>query len=287
MILKPELTFQDAYSTVKSQLHMSNNDQRQRLPSTHKSPDMCTASLCNAMYNNKSPLPNTLQHALNSNHNNNDNVYASSENSESEDEDLSLQSVINNLDHDCHESNNFNKNVGNDDYNWRMSDVSTLNDFARDEADRSALEAENQQLQAQLKYDRELLADVEETNAKLGAQVALLKEEIRRLERNAERAVHIANNSEYLKNIVMKFLAPQRVRDERRQMLPALATILRLSDAERAQVDRWIESAELCVSGEDSGGVGAANNSSSRSATSDGGAASEWTKYIGSLTGIF
>lgn len=50
---------------------------------------------------------------------------------------------------------------------------------------------------------RELLNESEATNIHLHEQLKLLKNEIRRMQRNEERADHLANN-EYLKNIILK-----------------------------------------------------------------------------------
>ena len=49
----------------------------------------------------------------------------------------------------------------------------------------------------------ELLRDSEEATVRLGEQAKLLKEEIRRLERNREREEGVSN-MEYLKNVVLK-----------------------------------------------------------------------------------
>ena len=49
----------------------------------------------------------------------------------------------------------------------------------------------------------ELLRDSEEATVRLGEQAKLLKEEIRRLERNKEREESVSN-LEYLKNVVLK-----------------------------------------------------------------------------------
>ena len=49
----------------------------------------------------------------------------------------------------------------------------------------------------------ELLRESEEATVRLGEQLKLLKEEIRRLERNKER-VEGVSNMEYLKNVVLK-----------------------------------------------------------------------------------
>ncbi|VDM91521.1 unnamed protein product [Litomosoides sigmodontis] len=55
----------------------------------------------------------------------------------------------------------------------------------------------------QLEHTRELLNESEATNARLTEQTKLLKEEIRRMERDRERENHLSN-TEYLKNVIMK-----------------------------------------------------------------------------------
>ncbi|VDM53807.1 unnamed protein product [Angiostrongylus costaricensis] len=101
----------------------------------------------------------------------------------------------------------------------------------------SSVTEENEQLLKQLRHTRELLNDSEATNATLIDQSMLLKEEIRRLERNGERLIHF-ENSEYLKNIILKFLSPERVSGERVQLVPILATMLRLSPDETELLNR-------------------------------------------------
>jgi len=95
-------------------------------------------------------------------------------------------------------------------------------------------------LEKQLRHSRDLLNDMEDTNAKLVEQIKILKEEIRRLERNTEREEHV-KNSEYLKNVVMKFLAPPKVNDERQQLLPVLTMILKLSPEEVNNITTFIK----------------------------------------------
>ncbi|KAK6061075.1 GRIP domain protein [Cooperia oncophora] len=95
----------------------------------------------------------------------------------------------------------------------------------------------NERLIKNLQHTRELLSDAEATNATLVAQSQLLKEEIRRLERNEERVSHI-ENSEYLKNVIIKFLCPERVSGERSQLVPILTTMLRLSPEETERLTR-------------------------------------------------
>ncbi|CAG9531420.1 unnamed protein product [Cercopithifilaria johnstoni] len=83
----------------------------------------------------------------------------------------------------------------------------------------------------QLKHTRELLNESEATNARLAEQMKLLKEEIRRMERDRERESHLSN-TEYLKNVIMKFIAPEKVTDERGHLIPVLTTMLKLTNDE-------------------------------------------------------
>uniref|UniRef100_A0AC34FQ86 GRIP domain-containing protein n=1 Tax=Panagrolaimus sp. ES5 TaxID=591445 RepID=A0AC34FQ86_9BILA len=111
---------------------------------------------------------------------------------------------------------------------------------------------EYEALEKQLVHTRDLLNDMEDTNAKLAEQIKILKEEIRRLERNTEREEH-AKNGEYLKNVLMKYLAPPKVNDERQQLLPVLTTMLRLSPEEVSAITGYIKES-LVVSSEDNNG---------------------------------
>ncbi|VDK64492.1 unnamed protein product [Onchocerca ochengi] len=83
----------------------------------------------------------------------------------------------------------------------------------------------------QLEHARELLNESEATNARLIEQTKLLKDEIRRMERDRERENHLAN-TEYLKDVIMKFIAPEKVADERGHLIPVLTTMLKLSNDE-------------------------------------------------------
>uniref|UniRef100_A0A914BXZ5 GRIP domain-containing protein n=1 Tax=Acrobeloides nanus TaxID=290746 RepID=A0A914BXZ5_9BILA len=108
-----------------------------------------------------------------------------------------------------------------------------------------------------LQHTREMLSETEEINVKLMEQVKILKEEIRRMERNIEREQHI-NNTEYFKNVMLKFLAPPKVNDERVQLLPVLRTMLRLSPEETELVSNIV------------------NESNQASGSQN----SEWTSYL-------
>ncbi|EPB76742.1 GRIP domain protein [Ancylostoma ceylanicum] len=100
-----------------------------------------------------------------------------------------------------------------------------------------ALVEEIERLNKNLQHARELLNETEATNATLVDQSRLLKEEIRRLQRNEERLNHV-ENTEYLKNIIVKFLSPERVSGERQQLIPILSTMLQLSPDEVENLNR-------------------------------------------------
>ncbi|EDV94967.1 GRIP and coiled-coil domain-containing protein 2 [Drosophila grimshawi] len=72
-----------------------------------------------------------------------------------------------------------------------------------------------------------LLAENEQDLAKLTQMNDMLKEELRRQERSEEREQHM-HNSEYLKNVFLKFITLSNS-DERQRLVPVLNTILRLS----------------------------------------------------------
>lgn len=79
--------------------------------------------------------------------------------------------------------------------------------------------------------------DSENTNALLSDQVSALKEEIRRMQRGAER-MDLAENLEYLKNIVFKFLSLDSGQIEQKQRLvPVLSTVLKLSPEETGKLN--------------------------------------------------
>ncbi|KAL7730997.1 hypothetical protein ACLKA6_014220 [Drosophila palustris] len=72
-----------------------------------------------------------------------------------------------------------------------------------------------------------LLAENEQDLAKLTQMNDMLKEELRRQERSEEREQHM-HNSEYLKNVFLKFITLTNT-DEKQRLVPVLNTILRLS----------------------------------------------------------
>lgn len=75
-----------------------------------------------------------------------------------------------------------------------------------------------------------LLADSEKDLARMQQLNEMLKEEVRRQQRNVDREEHI-QNSEYLKNVVIKFVTLNNC-DEKQRLIPVLNTILRLSAEE-------------------------------------------------------
>ncbi|VDM74455.1 unnamed protein product [Strongylus vulgaris] len=112
-----------------------------------------------------------------------------------------------------------------------------------------ALVEELEHLKKNLQHAQELLCETEATNATLVDQSRLLKEEIRRLQRNEQRLNHV-ENTEYLKNIIIKFLSPERVSGERQQLIPILSTMLQLSPEEIESLNRAAAQDDATVSRE-------------------------------------
>lgn len=95
----------------------------------------------------------------------------------------------------------------------------------------------NDDVQSQLESLAKAYMDSESTNALLSDQVSALKDEIRRMQRSAER-IELAQNLEYLKNVLFKFLSLDANQDEQRQRLvPVLSTILKLSPEETSKLN--------------------------------------------------
>ncbi|XP_069492986.1 GRIP and coiled-coil domain-containing protein 2 isoform X2 [Ambystoma mexicanum] len=80
----------------------------------------------------------------------------------------------------------------------------------------------------------ELLHETEATNAILMEQITLLKNEVRRLERNQEREKSV-NNLEYLKNVLLQFIF-LKAGSERQRLLPVIDTMLHLSPEEKGKL---------------------------------------------------
>ena len=70
------------------------------------------------------------------------------------------------------------------------------------------------------------MRESEATNARFSEQTGLLKNEIRRLEKNQERKENI-HNLEYLKNVVFKFITLQPG-TEKTGLIPVLETMLQV-----------------------------------------------------------
>ncbi|EDV49435.1 GRIP and coiled-coil domain-containing protein 2 isoform X2 [Drosophila erecta] len=115
--------------------------------------------------------------------------------------------------------------------------VSQQEDEEAEMAGRGDFSVQSAQLQAtkerlniqesRVKHLTSLLAENEQDLAKLTQMNDMLKEELRRQERSEEREQHM-HNSEYLKNVFLKFLTLNNA-DERQRLVPVLNTILRLS----------------------------------------------------------
>jgi hypothetical protein len=106
--------------------------------------------------------------------------------------------------------------------------------FENIELERKRMEEEFNKIKLRLIHTTELLNESELNNERLNEQVALLKDEIRRIERNMDRAESISN-LEYLKNVILKFFILKST-PERLQLIPVLVTMLKLSPDEQAQL---------------------------------------------------
>ncbi|XP_055903770.1 GRIP and coiled-coil domain-containing protein 2 [Eupeodes corollae] len=84
--------------------------------------------------------------------------------------------------------------------------------------------------ESRVRHLTSLLAESEQDLARLTQLNEMLKEEVRRQERTVEREKHM-HNSEYLKNVVLKFVSLNNG-DERTRLVPVLNTILKLSPSE-------------------------------------------------------
>jgi len=79
--------------------------------------------------------------------------------------------------------------------------------------------------------------DSESTNSLLTEQIIALKEEIKRMHRSYER-IELAENLEYLKNVIFKFISLDSGQAEQRQrLIPVLTTVLKLSPEETAKLN--------------------------------------------------
>ncbi|XP_073843332.1 GRIP and coiled-coil domain containing 185 kDa [Musca autumnalis] len=87
-----------------------------------------------------------------------------------------------------------------------------------------------QKQESRVRHLTALLAENEQDLAKLTQMNDMLKEELRRQERSAEREQHL-HNSEYVKNVILKFLTLNNS-DEKTRLVPVLNTLLKLSRTE-------------------------------------------------------
>ncbi|KAL5464113.1 hypothetical protein EMCRGX_G033080 [Ephydatia muelleri] len=85
----------------------------------------------------------------------------------------------------------------------------------------------------------ELLHESEASSLRLGEQTKLLKEEIRRLERNQQREESVAN-MEYLKNVFL-----QGRTEERTSLVPVIKRLLQLSPQEVAYIEQTLKGNEV------------------------------------------
>ena len=100
-----------------------------------------------------------------------------------------------------------------------------------EQGERNARIGENEEIN--LGRFRELLEESEAANVLLTEQNRVLKEEIRRLERAMSRT-ELAQNLEYLKNVLVKFVSLENGSSEKRQLVSVLKTILKLNEEEES-----------------------------------------------------
>lgn len=140
------------------------------------------------------------------------------------------------------------------------------------ELERQRMEEELNRTKYRLLNTTELLNESELNNVRLSEQVAVLKDEIRRIERNMDRAESISN-LEYLKNIVLKFFI-LKTPHERLQLIPVLVTMLKLSPDEQAKL---VHVAQQTVPYDNLPN----NNSSPSGSTSNENTSTTWGSYLG------
>lgn len=148
--------------------------------------------------------------------------------------------------------------------------------FEDPEIERQRLEDELNKTKVRLSNTTELLNESELNNVRLGEQVTVLKDEIRRLERSIERNESISN-LEYLKNIILKFFM-LKSSPERLQLVPVLVTMLKLSPDEQGQLIRVAQHPTSI----DSSSVHSESNPQSvtTSANPNSSGSSTWSSYL-------
>uniref|UniRef100_A0A0N5B631 GRIP domain-containing protein n=1 Tax=Strongyloides papillosus TaxID=174720 RepID=A0A0N5B631_STREA len=120
--------------------------------------------------------------------------------------------------------------------NENLDEASEINPFNMDKwqgnetEEEITLEHYEEALQ-KLKHFECLLKDSEIWNSQLEEQVKFLKSELRRITNNEERMQHL-KNIEYVKDVILKFMTDEKVENERKQLIPILKTLLKLSNEE-------------------------------------------------------
>lgn len=156
--------------------------------------------------------------------------------------------------------------------NEKSRDVTLENN----KVERSSIDGELQQLKSRLIETTELFNESELNNQRLNEQVTLLKDEIRRLERNMDRAESISN-LEYLKNVILKFFV-LKSSPERLQLIPVLVTMLKLSPDEQVQLVRVANYSTIV---DENFKTDESSSSSSQQIINDAAAASSsWSSYL-------
>jgi hypothetical protein len=98
----------------------------------------------------------------------------------------------------------------------------------------------------------DLLHESEANSIRLSDQTKLLKEEIRRLERNQERQKEASANMEYLKNVILKFLHSNN--EERGGLVPIMCRLLQLSQQEKVFLQETVRGRRPDIPDDVSGG---------------------------------
>ncbi|CAF3949860.1 unnamed protein product, partial [Rotaria sp. Silwood2] len=167
--------------------------------------------------------------------------------------------------------------IENNTTTYNTNSLSPLNDKSRDNIF-EYIQLERQRSEDELNKTKLLLLDITEllneselNNTRLNEQIKLLKDEIRRLERNMERAESISN-LEYLKNVILKFFILKSTY-ERLQLIPVLVTMLKLSPDEQEQLVRV---ANLPITTDEN----LTNNESSTRQTTNDVNSPSWSTYL-------
>ncbi|KAH8331041.1 hypothetical protein KR067_010782, partial [Drosophila pandora] len=129
-----------------------------------------------------------------------------------------------------------------------------MGDYAVQSAQLQATKERLGQQESRIKHLTALLAENEQDLAKLTQMNDMLKEELRRQERSEEREQHM-HNSEYLKNVFIKFLTLNNA-DEKQRLVPVLNTILRLSRNEMEMLNCVAKGQKVSPDGSSRGWTG-------------------------------